>query len=154
MIKQVMDFLPNYKEFMEKYTRKSYTFGGSIIFPKMKGSINQVRGCNPYIRDRFDLTLECIRRFYNNENSPLYETLLKNKKFFDLFVNFQGYIEYFYLQDLVTEDYSRVKFWIGNGEFEKNPFPKTVEEYLKWIENQLVFVATRNKRISDSLDNK
>ena len=34
MIKQVMNYLPNYKDFMENYTRKSYTLGGSIIFPK------------------------------------------------------------------------------------------------------------------------
>ena len=85
MIKQVMNYLPNYKDFMENYTRKSYTLGGSIIFPKMQGSINQSRGCNPFIRDRFDLTLECIRKFYNNEKSPLYDTLLKNKSFLDLF---------------------------------------------------------------------
>lgn len=154
MIKQVMNYLPNYKDFMENYTRKSYTLGGSIIFPKMQGSINQSRGCNPFKRDRFDLTLECIRKFYNNEKSPLYDTLLKNKSFFDLFVDFKGYVDYFYLQDLVNDDYSCVIFWIGNGNFEKNPFPKTVEEYLMWIDKQLNFVSNRNKRILESLTKK
>ena len=95
MIKKVMDFLPNYKDFMEEYTRKTYTIGGSIIFPKMQGSINQARGCNPFIRDRFDLTLECIRKFYNDEKSPLYDTLLRNKNFFSLFLDFKGYVDFF-----------------------------------------------------------
>ena len=151
MIKQVMNYLPNYKDFIEDFTRKSYTIGGEIIFPKMKGSINQTRGCNPFIVDRFDLTLECIRRFYNNEKSPLFDTLSKNKAFFDLFVNFKGYVDYFYLQDLVSPDYSRVIFLLGNGNFEKYPFPKTVEEYLSWIDKQLQFVSRRNKRISNAL---
>ena len=147
----VANNLPNYKNFIEDFTRKSYTIGGEIIFPKMKGSINQTRGCNPFIIDRFDLTLECIRRFYNNEKSPLFDTLSKNKAFFDLFVNFKGYVDYFYLQDLVSPDYSRVIFWLGNGNFEKYPFPKTVEEYLSWIDKQLLFVSSRNKRISNAL---
>ena len=154
MIKKVMNNLPNYKEFIEDYTRKSYTIGGSIIFPKMQGSINQIRGCNPFIRDRFDLTLECIRRFYNSELSPLYYTLLKNKKFFDLFVDFRGYVDFFYLQDLVDENYLSVKFLFGNGDFEKNPFPKSVDEYLIWIDKQLKFVSKRNKRILDELNNR
>ena len=153
MINQVMRFLPNYKEFMEEYTRKSYTIGGSIIFPKMSGSINQTRGCNPYIRDRFDLTLECIRKFYKDEKSPLHNTLLKNKKFFDLFVDFKGYVDFFYLQDLVSDDYSCIKFWLGDGSFEKNPFPKSVEEYIIWINNQLEFVKNRNIRINFALNN-
>ncbi|MGN1096255.1 MAG: DUF6994 family protein [Christensenellales bacterium] len=148
-----MDYLSgDYKKFIEDYTRKSYTIGGAIIFPKMKGSINQMRGCNSHIRDRFDLTLECIRKYYNNEESPLYETLLRNKDFFDLFVEFKGYVDFFYLQDLVSEDYSTVKFWIGNGNFETNPFPKTVEEYMLWIDRQLDFVKKRNDRISSSLN--
>lgn len=152
MIKQVMNTLPNYKEFIEDYTRKSYTIGGSIIFPKMKGSINQVRGCNPFIRDRFDLTLECIRKYYNNEISPLYDTLVKNKTFFDLFVNFKGYVDFFYLQDLVSDDYCSIKFLLGDGNFDKNPFPKSVNEYLLWINNQLDFVKKRNERIKKTFE--
>ena len=152
MIRKVMDCLPDYQKFIEDFTRKSYTIGGVIIFPKMKGSINQARGCNPLICDRFDLTLECIRKYYNHENSPMYEVLLKNKDFFDLFVDFKGYVDYFYLQDLVNDDYTKVCFWLGDGEFEKNPFPKSVEEYFAWISKQLEFVEKRNARIKKSLE--
>lgn len=91
--------------------------------------------------------MECIRRYYKNDSSPLYETLVKNKEFFDLFIDFKGYVDFFYLQDCVSTDYQSVIFWIGDGDLSKNPMPKTVDEYLLWIEKQLDFVSKRNKRI-------
>ena len=151
MIEQVAQVVPNYIGFMENYIRKSYTIGGAMIFPKWHGGINQSRGCNSLIKDRWDLTLECIRRFYLDEHSPLYNTLLKDKAFFDLFIDFKGYIDFFYLQDCVSSDYKEVKFWLGNGQFKSNPLPQTVEEYLLWIECQLEFVKKRNERIKNSI---
>lgn len=148
MIDEVMDSMEDYKSYMENYTRQAYTIGGMIIFPKMNGGINQSRGCNPYIIDRFDLTLECIRRYYQNEKSPLYDVLLKNKEFFDLFIDFRGYVDFFYLQDLVDNDYSKVKFWLEDDSvFSMYPFPKTVEEYMIWINKELDFVKKRSERI-------
>ena len=147
-IKKVAESLPNYKIYMENYIRKSYTIGGAIIFPKTPKSINQMRGWNYYIKDRFDLTLECIRKFYKNEPSPLYEVLSRNKQFFCLFVDFKGYVNFFYLNDLVESDYSAVKFWLGNGKFDKSPMPQSVEDYLSYMDNQMAFVNKRNKRIS------
>ena len=76
MIKQVIDFLPDYKSFIINYIKTTNTIGGFTIFPKQRMSINQIRGINPCIKDRFDLTLECIRKFYLHEDSPLYKTLL------------------------------------------------------------------------------
>lgn len=154
MIKNFMLMTSDYKEFMEQYTRQTYTIGGSIIFPKRKGGINQSRGFNPYIRDRFDLTLECIRLYYNNEKNPLSDVLKKEKEFFDLFVDFKGYVDFFYLQDLVSEDYSFVRFFIGDGTFEINPFPKNVEEYSVWLNAQIEFVKKRNARIDMSINKK
>ena len=149
MIEQVANSMPNWQAYMESYIKKSYTVGGEIIFPKYKGGINQTRGCNQYICDRWDLTLECIRRYYIGETSPLYTVLHKNKSFFDLFIDFRGYVDYFFLQDCVSEDYDSVVFWIGSGEFEKYPFPKTVSEYLDWITKELEFVNKRNNRIRE-----
>ncbi len=146
VLEQVADTIPKYQEFIESFLRKSYTIGGSIIFPK-ENSINRARGCNPFIRDRWDLTIECIRRYYNNEASPLYGVLEKNKEFFDLFCDFKGYVDFFFLQDCVCDDYNSVKFWIGKGDFDGNPLPKTVDEYKQWIDNQLDFLSKRNKRI-------
>ena len=154
MIRKVIDYLPAYKQFMEDYTRRAYTIGGAIIFPKKHGGINQSRGCNPYIRDRIDLTLECIRLYYNNQSSPLENVLKDNKAFFDLFIDFKGYVDFFYLQDLVTDDYSAVKFLLGDGKFELNPLPKTIEEYFIWMKKQIEFVEKRNERINNAINVK
>ncbi|MBQ8895270.1 MAG: hypothetical protein IJY88_00560, partial [Clostridia bacterium] len=78
-------------------------------------------------------------------------TLLQNKNFFDLFVDFKGYVDFFFLQDCVTDDYNHVNFWLGSGAVEYNPLPKTVEEYLSWIEKELDFVEKRNQRIKQAI---
>lgn len=153
MLEKVAQVIPNYIGYMENCIRKSYTIGGTIIFPKWHGGINQSRGWNAYIRDRWDLTLECIRKYYLGEPSPLYNTLIKDKAFFDLFVDFKGYVDFFYLQDCVTQDYKAVKIWLGNGQFKSNPLPETIEAYLYWLEKQLEFVELRNARIKASLVN-
>ena len=145
-MEEVSKTMPNYQSFIEDFIHITYTIGGSIIFPK-ENSINRAQGVNLFIKDRWDLTLECIRRYYKNDSSPLYETLVKNKEFFDLFIDFKGYVDFFYLQDCVSTDYQSVIFWIGDGDLSKNPMPKTVDEYLLWIEKQLDFVSKRNKRI-------
>ena len=147
MLRQVSDALPNYRLFMESFIKKSYTIGGTIIFPKRRGNINQSRGCNNHIKDRWDLTLDCIRKYYNNEKSPLYEVLQKDKDFFDLFLNFKGYIDYFFLQDCVAPDYKTVHFWIAAESPHRTPLPQTVEEYLQWISQQINFIEKRNARI-------
>lgn len=149
MIEQVKETLPDYHSFMEDYVRKSYTIGGEIIFPKRKGGINQRRGCDANICDRWDLTLECIRRYYRQEDSPLYQVLAVDKRFFDLFLDFKGYVDFFFLQDCVSPDYCSVQFWLGDGKFEKYPFPQSVDEYLQWITRQLMFVDRRNRRIKE-----
>ena len=139
--------MPDYQYYIEDYLRKANTIGGSIIFPKMKGGINQSRGCNIRIKDRWDLTLECIRLHYLGKESPLSEVLKANKDFFDLFVDFKGYVDFFYLQDCVSEDYEKVTFWLEHNTFVPNPLPKNCEEYLKWIDLELRFVKMRNERI-------
>ena len=147
LLENVAAAIPDYKGFMEDYIHRSYTIGGMIIFPKHSGSINQRRGTHPFVRDRRDLTLECIRRFYLGQDSPLYSTLQRDKAFFDLFIDFKGYIDYFFLQDCVTDDYSKVEFLLGDGDFRGSPIPPTVEQYLSWIDSELEFVQKRNRRI-------
>ena len=147
MIEQVKETLDDYTSFVENFLRKSYTIGGAIIFPKWHGGMNQSRGCNPLIRDRWDLTLECIRRHYHNENNPLSKTLEKDRDFFNLFVDFKGYVDFFYLQDCVSPNYDRVNIWLGDGDFSQTPLPQTVKDYLQWINKNLAFVKSRNSRI-------
>lgn len=56
VIRQVESQMPNYRSFVYDTTRFTYTIGGMIIFPKLRGSMNQDRGTNPMIADRWDLS--------------------------------------------------------------------------------------------------
>lgn len=151
LIKEIKNAIPDYHNFMEAFIRKTYTIGGMMIFPKRRGGINQTRGFHAQIRDRWDLTLECIRKYYLHEESPLYYTLLEDKEFFDLFVDFKGFIDFFYLQDCVNANDNSVIFWIGNGDFAGKTLPKTVDEYICWMNHNLEFVKQRNKRIQKAI---
>lgn len=140
--------IPNFPEFKKDYWHKTYTIGGSIIFPMLRWSMNQARGCSPKICDRWDLTLECIRRYYNRESSPLDSALSKSSEFFKKFVDFKGYVDFFFLQDCVDEDYN-VKLWLETPLFASMPMPKNIDEYKYWIDTQLDFVTRRGQRIAD-----
>ena len=114
--------------------------------------MNRARGCHPRICDRWDQTLECIKRFYNHEPSPLDKALYKSEAFFRLFIDFKGYVDFFLLQDCVDDDYN-VKLWLDTALFETMPLPKTIDIYLKWIESQRNFVKQRGLRIKDYCNN-
>ena len=123
-----------------------------MIFPSKqidrKVTINAARGMNHSIQDRFDLTLECIRRYYLGEESPLGSVLMRYGNFFDLFVNFRGYIEFFLLQDLVDEDYSRIRFWHPFEDFSNSPNPSNLSQYYNFKAHVETFINSRNHRIS------
>tara|TARA_B100000886_G_scaffold107327_1_gene71664 strand:- start:228 stop:932 length:705 start_codon:yes stop_codon:yes gene_type:complete len=122
-----------------------------IIFPKNKinngQTINMARGVNSLIDDRFDLTLECIKRFYKNLSSPLYNNLLKYKNFFDLFESFENYVEFFLLQDLIDNKSSTIKFYMPFDDFKTRPSFNSVEEYISYKSNVLEFNSNRKSRI-------
>jgi len=126
---------------VEAYRGMAYTMGSMMIFASNrvdgKNTINIARGFHPLIKDRIDLTMECIRRYYNNEISPLTEVLNRYADFFALFRNFQGYIEFFLLQDLVAEDFSAIKFFMPFGNFKTPAVPKTIDAYLSYNQIQL-----------------
>jgi hypothetical protein len=142
-------------EEIEEFKKIGYTIGGMLIFPAnrvdSKSTINGARGMHPLIKDRIDLTLECIRRYYINENSPLSDTLGRYKNFFELFSNFQGYINFFLLQDLVTEDFKSIKFLIRFDNFKPPIVPTNLDEYLTYKDLAIQFVHNRNKRIASTV---
>ena len=147
-LRKKIESRPDYVQWKDDYWHKTYTIGGEIIFPMVRWSMNQARGCSVKICDRWDLTLECIRRFYAGESSPLDRALDKSANFFALFEDFKGYVDFFLLQDCVDKDYN-VKFWLDTPLFVSMPMPKDFVEYDKWIYSQLDFVAKRGKRIAD-----
>ena len=137
----------------EELKHKVRTIGGHIIFPAHKKNgftINQARGVSRVICDRFDLTLECIRRFYTGEQSPLYDTLMRYKDFFDLFVDFSGYVDFFMLQDFIDEK-EQIKFSLPFDNFNRTPLPQTVDEYKQYKTHTIDLINSRNKRIFESL---
>lgn len=147
LIDDVAASMDDYRGWMESIIRRTYTIGGEIIFSKHRNSINQIRGSNRSVCDRWDLTLECIRRFYEGEKSPIDWCLEQDRAFFDLFVDFRGYVDFFLLQDCVSKDYTEVKLWLDTVPFRDDPLPKDVDGYLTWIRNETEFVDRRNGRI-------
>ena len=49
--------------------------------------------------------------------------------FYDKFIDFQGYVDFFFLQDCVTPDYSEVVSWLGDMDFDTPALPRDVDEY-------------------------
>jgi hypothetical protein len=131
------------------------TIGSYIVFPKNRinkqNNINQARCCSSKIADRFDLTLECIRLFYKNIENPLTSDLQRYTDFFSLFSDFKGYVDFFLLQDLITTDYSAVKYHLQHQSFEDSPLPQSPNEYIEYRENTLTFIKARSKRMVNSV---
>nr|MBN1228646.1 hypothetical protein [Anaerolineae bacterium] len=139
-------------EELDAFLAIGYTIGGMMVFPAnrvdRKATINGARGLHPRIKDRFDLTIECIRRYYHNQDSPLDATFDRYSDFFKLFEDFRGYVEFFLLQDLVTRDCSRVLFFTPFTGFETSPLPDSLETYGQYRQFAVEFIQARNKRIS------
>lgn len=138
-------------EELEEFYSVCSTIGAYIVFPSQridaKPTINGARGMHWKIRDRFDLTLECIRRHYGSEESPLSETLERYRHFFDLFGSFEGYTQFFLLDDLVSPSGREVNFFIPLRGFDAPALPDRLEDYLAYKEALTNFVKARNLRI-------
>lgn len=131
----------------------AYKIGAMMVFPGKridgKWTLNQARGCLRRVDDRLDLTLECIRRRYQSDGgaNPLGDVLSRYWNFFDLFTDFDGYIEFFLLQDLV--DNGEVRFFTPFDNFAGSGLPRDPDAYRGYMENALAFIEARNRRISD-----
>jgi hypothetical protein len=135
----------------EAFMAKAYTIGGMMVFPGNridgKWTINQARGCVRKISDRLDLTIECIRRHYARESSPLSATLARYDDFFALFENFSGYVDFFLLQDLVTADGAAVTFFMPFDDFRTASVPEGDATYREYRRRSIEFIEARNRRI-------
>jgi hypothetical protein len=141
-------------EQLEEFMHIGYTMGGMMLWPGNrvdgKMTINGERGCHPLIKDRFDLTLECIRRHYGAGESPLSGVLARYAHFFNLFRDFRGYVEFFLLQDLVSSDFSAVKISVPFDDFRGSAIPADAHEYNAYRSASISFIEARNQRILDS----
>lgn len=147
----VVDQLP--EDERTEFSRIGYTIGGMMLFPSNKigrqMTLNGARGFHPKIADRFDLTLECIRRHYRGEDNPLGDTLTRYDGFFRLFGDFTGYVDHFLLQDAVTDDCEGIKFFTPFDDFKTPAVPRDVETYREYRRRSIEFVNARNQRIAD-----
>lgn len=145
----VQSFAPTY---IKEFRAITSTIGGMMIFPGNtvdgKMTINGARGFHRRIADRMDLTLECVRRHYCGETSPLEGTLKRYRDFFALFGDFRGYVEFFLLQDLVTSDDLTVRFFAPFSNFTTPAVPRDVTTYAEFMRTSIAFVEARNLRIA------
>ena len=148
-LKHITSQLPSQER--ADFVRVSYQMGGMLLFPgtQVDGqrSINQEKGFNPRIVDRLDLTVECIRRFYADETSPLTETLQRYAGFFRLFDNFPGYIRFFLLDDLISDEDGAVKLFLPTTDPWGQPLPEDLAMYLVYRDAAESFVRKRNERM-------
>jgi hypothetical protein len=149
-LRHIIDQIPQLET--DAFNRIGYTIGAMMVFPGYqvdgKMTINAQRGCHPRIRDRFDLTLECIRRHYLDEPSPLSDTLARYTDFFGLFGDFAGYVDFFHLQDLMNDVTPTVKFSMPFEDFTASPLPGTLDAYLAYRQRAIEFIESRNRRIA------
>src|SRR5262245_37168683 len=148
-LRRIIDQIPLTE--LEEFNRIGYTIGAMMLFPgnciDRKMTINGARGFHPRIKDRWDLTVECIRRHYLGERSPLSDTLARYADFFWLFGDFRGYVDFFHLQDMVTEDCSAVRFFMPFEGFTMSPLPGSVDAYEAYRLLAIGFIEARNRRI-------
>lgn len=132
------------------------TIGAYTLFPNNRidgnHTINQARGVNSLIDDRFDLTLECIRLFYLGQTSPLYDTLNRYKNFFALFENFIGYIQFYLLDDIIDNN-GNIKFYLPFDNFKSKPVFNSIDDYFLYKQGVMTFINSRNKRIDKLYNN-
>jgi len=130
------------------------TFPAYTLFPakqiNRQMNINQARGVNPQIKDRFDLTLECIRRFYLGLASPLDLVFSRYQRFFELFEDFDGYVDFFLLTPLVDSESGDVKFHLPFDDFKRSALPENSSEYAVYADNVLSFITKRGQLIQQA----
>lgn len=150
------------------------TIGGYIVFPNRlaqqrptttnptarRWSVNQARGMERQISDRFDLTLEAIRLFYEgtvhrNEN-PIGDVLEAYRWWFELFGKgtdgFLAFADFFLLTPMLDGQGLVKPFKPLTLAFD-HALPKDDETaYRAYIADQLDFVRRRNELIQLSRD--
>lgn len=134
----------------EAFRTVGYTIGGMMLFPsnqvERKPTINVMRGfLSRTIADRMDLTLEAIRLHYQGGASPLAATLARYTGFFALFDDFDSYVSFFLLDDLV--EHGQVRFFLPFDGTWGTARPADLPSYCDYRRASIEFVQARNQRI-------
>jgi len=85
---------------------------------------------------------------YLSQDSPLAVPFKRSADFFTLFGDFQGYVNFFLLHDLVTDDFTAVKFFLPFVDFnDQSPYPNSVDAFRAYLREAMRFIESRNLRI-------
>ena len=151
-----------YQKFLWYYLQYTNTIGGFILFPRHDCSINQRRGRRP-IDDRFDLTLECIRRMYENcfptGSNPLFDISKEDKEYFEMFGSFENYTKFFCLDKSWVKE-GKVLNLLNNEPLEEwdfnqqEPLPQNSEEWWTFYRNIMNRLDARNQQIKEIIERK
>jgi hypothetical protein len=125
-----------------------YTIGGMMVFPGNvidgKWTINPARGCLSKISDRFDLTLEYIRRYYVGQARPLSETLAGTSSRYS---RTSAGTWTFSCSRISSPSIARREGLPRFDDFKTPSVPKDVETYGEYRRRIIDFVQARNRRI-------
>lgn len=154
-----------------------YDMGGMILFSGLQvdrlWTINQAKGCTrARIADRLDLTLECIRLYYEfllhraeveaplpegyALSNPLGPVLHRYRSFFEMFRSFEGYVDFWMLNDLVVEGDVRPQVAFMLPRVSSDPYdftrevalPADADAYCSYLLAADDFVDKRNRRMA------
>ena len=158
-----------YKEFIWHYLQYANTIGGFVVFPRHENpTINTKRGFGK-IGDRFDLTLECIKRYYKDKErsktnyNPVFSTLNnehieEDKYFFGMFKTFENYAKFFCLsgeRNWVNENGQVLNLFdntsLDNYDFSQEPLPTKADQWWTFYDNIMKRLDARNKQIEKLL---
>ena len=154
IVEQYKEADPEIANMLDDYYRRDYIIGSSIIFPisindvSIRWTMNIARGILYKIHDRIDLTLECIKRYYDkNDDNPLMSSINRNKPFFDLFDSFKEYVDFFFFNDYVDDNYNVIRL-CDDDNFTK-PFPVDIKQYKEYLKNTIDLMIKRSLRIGE-----
>jgi len=74
-------------------------------------------------------TLVCIHRFYKGEDGPMSGCLEKDADYFELFVDFKGFVYFFFFHNLVGNDYKSIKMVMESNDLSTHTLSQTADEY-------------------------
>jgi hypothetical protein len=76
---------------------------------------------------------------------------MRYNDFFELFVDFEGYVEFFMLQDFANAN-GQIEFSLPFDNFNRSPLPETIEEYKRYRNHTIERISRRNKRILSEMN--
>lgn len=101
---------------------------------------------NPRIGNRIDLYLECVRRQYAGEPSPLDDILNPFKPWFELFLSFKQFVEFFYLGNLYDPKLKKIHFFkTFDPDFPINLDPETGSSSMLVLSHSVIFAGSRGQ---------